>query len=181
MSDQPEVLVSPTVEALLPPLRALQREIGAAWWPKGTAEAILSEWTRQLARVVGDHVMPGVEDYAEEINGWALCIARERDGWQMVALCEDIHKQILERDNFDGWPTDRGMNALNAVCLGAMYGLDPERAENSRWPAQASQVVWEFVTGARNGNEVVTISRSAWQRHVFTQAVALAGRWPGNP
>ena len=94
----------------------------------------------------------------------------------MTVACERIHKGILEIDYDDGWPTDKAGNALNSVCLCAMFGIETGKSGGmkSRWPAEASQQVWGFVLGCgMAANEVVTISRMAWQRHLYGQALAL--------
>lgn len=154
-------------------VRTLENEIGFRSWHAGDPRSVIHAWTRLLARTVGNHAFPSLYEYADEVGKWAERIETAPEHG-FLNLCEGVHDRILEIDNVDGWPADRAGNALNAVCLGAMYGLDESRCFRTRWPAEASQKVWGFVTGCgMNGNEVISISRAAWQRHLYGQALAL--------
>lgn len=163
-------------QVLMDLVRALETEIGyGSAGERRRPEAIICAWTRLLAEVVSHHAIPQLHAYGDKVQSWARQIETASDD-DMLALCGDIHDRILAVDNDDGWPGDQAGSALNAVCLGARYGLDDLLAVRSRWPAEASQVVWRFATGAGNANEVVAISRQAWQRHIYGQALALARR-----
>ena len=167
----PETLLD---DPYFPVLQSLRREVGAALWTVDPDEckAFLCEWTRQLARIVEKLTVPQLHEYGESVVNWASSIIITPDN-QLLDVCIQIHDAISEIDNDDGWPVDRAGSALNHTCLGAIHSLDLNKAENSRWPAHASCHVWEFATGARNGNEVVSISRMAWQRHLFGQTAAV--------
>ena len=138
-------------------------------WGTSAAQSdeVLAEWTRQLARVVERHTAPPLSAYGEDVMRWASDIYGAETPATVLDRCEAVHGFIRTADNEDGWPVDRAGSALNAVCLGAMYGIDGK-------PAEASQQVWSWVTGAGNGNDVVSISRSAWQRHLYGQVLAVA-------
>lgn len=161
-------------------VKLLEREIGYVGWGEAAdaSDKVLAEWTRQLARVVAHHTAPPLHAYGEDVMRWADDIQGAETAEAVLDRCEAVHGWILAADNDDGWPTDRAGSTLNAVCLGGMYSLDPERAKNSRWPAEASQQVWKWVTGAGNGNDVVAISRAAWQRHLYGQVLAIVKHAP---
>lgn len=147
----------------------LARELGAVYWANDDDRVFMAAWTRLLAAEVERRTFPQLYKYGDKVRTWAAEIMAASDG-DIHDVCERVHKDILEIDYDDGWPTDRAGNALNAVCLGQTHA----HTEASRWPAHASQHVWGFVTGATAFNAVTQFSRQAWQRMVFAQATALA-------
>lgn len=157
------------------PVRSLANEIGAQYWRKIDDLAFLAAWTRLLADVVAQHTIPQLCKYGDQVAAWADEIMAAPDA-EIVAVCKRIHDEISTIDCDDGWPTDKAGTAINNVCLCAICGIGD--MEHSRWPAHASQGVWSFATGSQNSNEVVSISRSAWQRHIFSQAMALTQMSP---
>lgn len=153
----------------------LAREIG---WVGNTFgpridTPILCAWTRLLAAVVRDHTLPGIHAYAHDVVRWAKEIVDASDE-DMFATCERIGDEIEKKDSCDGWATDRAGAELERVCLAGTLGIADQAT--SRWPAEASSTVWAFAVGcgSANHNAVIAISKSAWQRHLFSQALALA-------
>ena len=149
-------------------LNRLRQHIGAPGWTPGPPEEFFAEWTRQLAALVERHTV--LHRYGAEVRGWCNDI-KHTPTPLMLDDCRAVQSNILRLDNVDGWPTDRAGNALYQVCMGALYSLDPKHAEHSRWPDEASCKVWEYVTGASAFNEVVDVSRKAWQRHLWAQTL----------
>lgn len=150
-------------------VRGLAKEIGSSYWSRVDELAFIAAWTRLLAQTVANHTVPFLHKYGDQVIAWAAEIIEADDG-SILTVVERVCDAISEIDNDDGWPVDKAGSAINSVCLGAKFGL----TMNSRWPAEASDHVWKFATGSGNGNEVVSISRAAWQQHIFGQAMALA-------
>ena len=168
-------------------LNRLRQHIGlrrpsAPGWTPGHPEEFFAEWTRQLAGVVKrhtiPHTIPQLHAYAGDVRVWAGVIEISRTA-DILEEVRAIHLRIKETDCTDGWPEDRAGNTLYHVCLGAMFSLDPRHAEHSRWPDEASCKVWEYVTGASAFNEVVDVSRTAWQRHLWAQTLGAMSAGKG--
>ena len=150
----------------------LRKEIGAYPIDHRNPRLILNEWARQLAALVGDHVIAPVHRYPDHVVRWADQIVDSTDG-TIADACERIQTEIDTLDYGDGWPEDRAGYAMKCVCIGLLSPLQNMSGLQTRWPAQASQTVWRFVTGSGNGNATVSFSMRAWQQAVYirTQAV----------
>lgn len=165
-------MTNPTSEAARrAAVYGLAREIGAQVWSPPDDLTFMAAWCRELAATVAQHAVLNTYRYGQQVMTWAEEII-DAPNDKIIETCASIHNEILAIDYDDGWPTDRAGSALNAVCLGMTHAL----SDRSRWPAEASQRVWSFATGCHAYNEVVKVSRAAWQQHVFTQVAAIASR-----
>ena len=149
-------------------IMGLEREIGFKSWNKENPLTVLCVWTRLLAILVDKHIIP--YEKAVKFRDWAGEISTAPDD-KMLQVCDEIHNAILKTDSC------KASDVLKAVCASFICSLRPLSLDHkirTRWPAEASAQVWSFVTGSYNLNEVTTYSRMSWQRHLYSQALALA-------
>ena len=153
-------------------LATLEQEIGVRTWGSRHPRAVMREWIRQLARTVKDVTIPSTDRYGEQIVRWATEIETCPEE-QFVKTCQCVDDAIDRIDNDDGWPSTEGNNTLKHLCVAALMALDDRRRSGTRWPAHASETVWRHATGCTGTNEVVRASLRAWQREVYTRALAI--------
>ena len=96
--------------------------------------------------------------YAEDVSRLAHAIIDASDD-EILNVAKAAANAVRDIDYEDGWPTDKAGYTLVAVCLGIEYGIEEPLNDHSRWPAEASTHVWEYVVGSGNYNEVVLLRR----------------------
>ena len=156
-------------------VRNLSQEIGAGIWAgsDNDAKSILCSWTRLLLQIVSRHASVEKHEYTDLIIEWCDDIRNSYDD-QMREKCCQVKSMIHGLDPNTSGPTNHALGILHAICIAAKYSLDDHSFLGTGWLSESSVKVWRLATGSGNVNEIVTISRMAWQQHLFAQAIALA-------
>lgn len=160
-------------------LKSLQAEIG--WVGFGVIQVkeipFFGAWTRLLAGHVANYAVRDDQPHYPAIVAAAKEIAAANNT-SLPLTCKDILNPPIRIECT--LALDPAVVALQAVCMSGKNGIiDRNR---TRWPAEASQVVWALLVGNGSVNEcqATITSRAAWQRQLFDQAVALVNHGKGG-
>ena len=125
-------------------------------------DVFFPKWTRRLAREIASNTWPVLHRYPDDICRWCDSIIAASDD-EIDAVCASVEDEIEAIDYDDGWPTDQAGYTLKTVCLGATMRSD------TRWPAQAGQYVFRFVTGMTTFNNNTRRLESDWLLRMYRE------------